>query len=182
MILPVPQCWASRCLNHLPALADSSVSLCDCCANHLPAQPLFSCVNSGVFLRRGAGSPCGSTWRRPCCWWGGQGRAGSIAGGWGGHSSPTPRSSPPGLCHSAPTVRFQPHEAWVTKFSLQRALSQGPGCAPGFGVTGTSRLLCHWPSPSPGTYTRGPFSVAYLSRVGWWWHLRPTASEYLGLA
>lgn len=100
MILPVPQCWASRCLNHLPALADSSVSLCDCCANHLPAQPLFSCVNSGVFLRRGAGSPSGSTWRRPCCWWGGQGRAGSIAGGWGGHSSPTPRSSPPGLCHS----------------------------------------------------------------------------------
>lgn len=111
---------------------------------------------------------------------GDQSRAGSVAGGWGGLSSPIPRSSPPGLCHSAPTGRFQPHEVWVTKFSLQRALSQGPGCAPGFGVLGTGRLLCCWPSPSPGPYSwsiqRCLFEEVWVVVAS-----ETTASEYLGL-
>lgn len=159
----MPQCWASLCLNHLPALADSSVSLCDCRANHLPAQPLFSCVTSGVFLRRGAGSPGGSVWRPK------QSRERSR---WVRRTQ-----LPYSKVLSSWFVPLSPHrQIPATRGEWQSSACSVP-CPRGqagpqdLGCWGLAACFAADLAPLQ-VLTLGPFSVACLRRFGWWWHLR----------
>lgn len=133
-------------------------------------------------------SRCSPAWPQECS--SGEGPCPPVAA-WGGQSRERSRwvrrtQLPYSKVLSSWFVPLSPpqadssHTRWMTKFSPQRALSQGPGCAPGFGVLGTGRLLCCWPSSSPGPYSwsiqRCLFEEVWVVVAS-----ETTASEYLGL-
>lgn len=107
----------------------------------------------------------------PVAAWGGQGRAGSVAGGWGGHSSPIPRSSPPGLCHSAPHRQIPATRGEWQSSACSVPCPRGQAVPQDLGCWGLAACFAADLAPLQ-VLTLGSFSGACLRRFGWWWHLR----------